>query len=80
MFSHNWPDFDKKICAIMSELEELAEGMEIPCGLKVPSQPPEWLDKDKYYRGRAFFENNTLSVFVSNYRNLVMGLSISNLW
>ena len=64
----------------MSELEELAEGMEIPCELKVPSQPPEWLDKDKYNRGRAFFENNTLSILVSNYRNLVMGLSISNLW
>ena len=65
---------------MVSELSELAKGMEVPCKLKVPSQPPKWLDKDKYNRGRAFFEKNTLSVHVSCYSNLVMGLSISNLW
>ena len=63
-----------------SQLNRLAEGMDIPCQLKVPTEPPKWLDRDKYMRGRRFFENNTLSVLVSNYRNLVMGLSMSNLW
>ena len=79
---HNLPlaQLECTMSETMSQLEELAEGMDIPCQLKVPSQPPEWLDKDKYYRGRIFFNDNTLSVMVSNFRNLVMGLSISNLW
>ena len=64
----------------MSQLDELAEGIDIPCELKVPNDPPKWLDKEKFKRGREFFEKNQLSVFVSNYRNLVLGLSISNLW
>ena len=64
----------------MSQLDELAEGIDIPCKLKVPSNPPIWLDKEKFKRGREFFEKNPLSVLVSNYRNLVLGLSISNLW
>ena len=63
-----------------SNLEELACGMHEQCDLKVPSEPPEWLDKDKYLRGRKFFMENALSVFMSNFRNLVIGLSVPNLW
>ena len=63
-----------------SNLEELACGMHEQCDLKVPSEPPEWLDKDKYLRGRKFFMENALSVYMSNFRNLVIGLSVPNLW
>lgn len=60
-------------------IEDLAEGIEIPCELKVPKSPPIWLDKEKYERGRDFFKQNPFSVLVSNYCNLVVGLSVSNL-
>ena len=64
----------------MSELlKELAEGIDIPCQLKIPEKPPEWLDKAKFERGREFFIRNPLSVLMSNFRNLVLGLSVVNL-
>ena len=61
-------------------LNELAKGINVPCDLKVPDNPPEWLDKEKFHRGRKFFRENALSVLMSNFRNLVIGLSIPNLW
>ena len=63
-----------------SYIHNLAKGIDIPCDLRVPKSPPEWLDKDKYERGRQFFRQNPLSVLMSNFRNLIIGLSVSNLW
>ena len=63
-----------------SYIRELARGIDVPCELKVPAEPPPWLDKEKYERGREFFRQNPLSVFMSNFRNLVVGLSVQNLW
>ena len=61
-------------------INELAEGIDEPCDLCVPEQPPPWLDKAKFERGRIFFKENTISVLISNFRNLVVGLSVANLW
>ena len=36
--------------------------------------------KARFYRGQEFFRLNPISVLASNYRNLVIGLSVSNLW
>ena len=61
-------------------IKELAEGIHVPCEFEIPNEPPEWLDKDKYEKGREFFKQNPLSVLMSNFRNLVIGLSVSKLW
>ena len=73
-------DHDISIFNMTAYLNELSDGIHVPCDLKIPSNPPEWLDKDKFYRGRRFFVENPLSVMLSNFRNLVIGLSIPNLW
>lgn len=64
----------------MKYIDQLAEGIDVPCNLSVPAKPPDWLDKDKYNRGRQFFIDFPMSVLMSNFRNLVIGLSIPNLW
>ena len=61
-------------------IKELAEGIDVPCQFEAPRQPPEWLDKDKYEKGKDFFKKNPLSVLLSNFRNLVIGLSVTKLW
>lgn len=63
-----------------AHIRELAEGIDVPCQFEAPRQPPEWLDKDKYEKGREFFKKNPLSVMLSNFRNLVIGLSVTKLW
>ena len=63
-----------------TNLNELSDGIHVPCVLKVPSNPPKWLDKDKFIRGRRFFMENTLSVISSNLHNLIIGMSVPNLW
>ena len=61
-------------------LRDLAEGIDIPCELRIPSAPPPWLDEARFHRGQEFFRLNPVSVLASNYRNLVIGLSVPNLW
>ena len=31
-----------------SSLKDLAEGIDIPCELRIPAEPPPWLDKGPY--------------------------------
>ena len=61
-------------------LDTLAEGIDVPCDLQMPKEPPEWLDKQKFERGRECFKQYPFSVLMSNFRNLVIGLSVPNLW
>ena len=61
-------------------IKEFVKGIDVPCHFEVPSEPPEWLDKDKYEKGKEFFKKNPLSVFLSIIRNLVVGLSVQKLW
>jgi hypothetical protein len=35
------------------EFKDLMEGMDIPCDLVVPAKPPDWLDKDAFFRGQG---------------------------
>ena len=63
-----------------SELVDFMEGMHIPCDLQVPEKPPDWLDKEKYMLGRKVYFDYRMGVMISNYRNLIIGLSMPNLW
>ena len=63
-----------------SELVDFMEGMHILCDLQVPEKPPDWLDKDKYMLGRKVYFDYRMGVMISNYRNLIIGLSMPNLW
>ena len=62
------------------EFKELIEGMDIPCDLVIPKQPPEWLDKDAFFRGQRYFFDNTSSVLITCARSLITGLFIQTLW
>ncbi len=65
---------------VSKELEEILEGIDIPCNLQVPEEPPVWLDKEAFYRGQQYFRDNRVSVILGCLRNLVAGLFIQNLW
>lgn len=67
------------VTEIGDELLEFSEGIDVPCTLKMPNEPPEWLDKQMYDEGRKFFLANSVSVLVCNFRNLVIGLCVPNL-
>ena len=41
---------------------------------------PQWIDFQLYERGRKIFLSNPIGIYFSNYRNLVTGLAIPNLW
>lgn len=63
-----------------AELEDFMQGMDEECDLKVPEKPPDWLDKDKYMLGRQVYFDYRAGVMISNFRNLIIGLSMPNLW
>jgi hypothetical protein len=50
------------------------------CDLKVAENPPKWLDKDLYLEGKKFFWDHVLIVFLVYCQNLIVGLSVPNLW
>ena len=60
--------------------QRLLRGIHVDCDLRCPEEPPEWLDKELFKRGQKFFFDNMFGVLISNYRNLVLGLCIPNLW
>lgn len=62
------------------EFKDLIEGMDIPCDLTIPKEPPKWLDKEAFFRGQKYFHENTCSVIVACLRSLITGLFIQNLW
>jgi hypothetical protein len=60
--------------------EKLVQKIEDPCDLKVPLKPPSWLDKNLFYTGQEFFRGYYFSLFFSSIQNLLVGISIPNLW
>ena len=65
---------------ISGALREIADGMEEPCPLQVPPDPPPWLDVELYEVGRQFALNNMISIMMGNFRSLIIGMNIPNLW
>ena len=65
---------------LSAALEEIAEGMEEPCELVVPAEPPPWLDKELFMIGKNFANQNLLAIFMGNFRSLLVGMSLPNLW
>ena len=61
-------------------LEDISEGMDEPCQLTVPPDPPPWLDKELFMIGRAFATQNLVPIFMGNFRSLLVGMSLPNLW
>ena len=62
-------------------LQELMEGIDVDCDLgSTPKSKPPWLDEALFERGQAFYKANAVGILASNFRNLVIGLSIPNLW
>ena len=59
---------------------KLMEKINQPCDLMAPKQPPTWLDKQKFQNGVKFYEEWYFSVALSSIMNLLLGLSIPNLW
>ena len=57
------------------------DGIEVDCDLgSTPKTRPAWLDEAKFERGQRFYRDNAIGILASNFRNLVIGLSIPNLW
>ena len=54
--------------------------IESSCDLKVPETPPKWLDENLYLEGKKFFWDNVILVFMVYCQNLIVGLSVPNLW
>lgn len=50
------------------------------CDFTAPQNPPKWLDKKLYMEGRKFFWDHVLIVFLVYCQNLIVGLSVPNLW
>ncbi len=66
---------------ISEDLRKLTEGVDLPCHFMAPGKSePDWLDKQKFREGQQFFRDNPLSVLMSCFRNLVIGLCVPNLW
>ena len=62
-----------------SDLLQMADGIDIPCDLEVPKNPPPWLDKELFNLGQRFFWNNPYPVLVCSMRSLLIGMSLPNL-
>ncbi len=60
--------------------EKLMAKVGEPCDLRCPQDPPRWLDKDLFHSGIDFFWNNFFTVVFSSIMNLLVGISIPNLW
>ena len=69
------PNGDK----VNKDLLLMANGIDIPCDLETPKNPPPWLDKDLFHLGQKFFWNNCYPVLVCSMRSLLIGMSLPNL-
>ena len=63
-----------------SDFAEMLKTIYEPCQFKSPSEPPKWLDKELYKEGLSFINNYYFAVTIALVPNLVIGLSIPNLW
>ena len=61
-------------------LVEIANGMNEPCPLVVPPEPPPWLNRELYLIGQTFAQQNLVPIFMGNFRSLLVGMSLPNLW
>ena len=62
------------------EFEALLAKINDKCELDLPSNPPQWLDKDLFADGAQFFHDYFLIVVLSSIHNFLIGISIPNLW
>ena len=59
---------------------KLIEKINDPCELITPNQPPSWLNRKLFQLGVKFYEEWYFSVALSSLANLLLGLSVPNLW
>ena len=59
---------------------KLFEKINDPCDLITPNQPPPWLNRELFQLGVRFYEEWYFSVALSSLANLLLGLSVPNLW
>ena len=59
---------------------KLIEKINDPCDLITPNQPPSWLNRKLFQLGVRFYEEWYFSVALSSLANLLLGLSVPNLW
>ena len=64
---------------IRDALASFESGMDQECELMVPKEPPKWLDKEKYLIGQKLYDNYSFAIMISNFRSLIIGLSVNNL-
>ena len=62
------------------DFQRLLTGIDVECDLQVPEEEPAWLDEELYQKGQEHYYNNLGGIYASNYRNLVVGMCIPNLW
>ena len=65
--------------ALSEEFQKIVDGMNEPCDLLVPGEPPEWLDRELFEIGRRFYYDNCLGVLFGNFRCLIVGMAVKNL-
>ncbi len=59
----------------------LAEAATVPCRLEDPGDAvPNWMDEELVKTGREVFHRHLFGVALSNFRSLVVGLFLPNLW
>ena len=63
-----------------SNFLKLIEKINDPCVLITPNQPPSWLNRELFQLGVKFYEEWHFSVALSSIANLLLGLSVPNLW
>ena len=50
-------------------LDMVEAGMDTPCDLRVPNEPPKWLDKQLFFKGQQeWFSQKVLDYSLSGYK------------
>lgn len=63
-----------------ADFEKLMTKVNVPCDLRSPNEPPEWLDKKLFDAGTQFFRDYSFVTVLSSIFNFLVGISIPNLW
>ena len=60
--------------------QQLMKGMDVETDFTSEKSEPKWLDEEKYRAGRNMFMSFPMGILTSNFRSLVLGLSVPSLW
>lgn len=70
---------DQRRTTSQTRFLELLEGLDAPGDSGYPSDPPEWLDRDLFDRGRAFYKRYLFCVFLSDLVALLAMFSVTRI-